>query len=107
MSDHARPHTVENRTPRRFWHRGVLLPFWGNELLNIADLTFEDSAKSAQYVNIQPSDGVVAVIVQLSPLHFSPLAQLVLADTPFLDHVQQFYPDRTISLHLHHHPAIY
>ena len=54
--------------------------FRRNKLQKIADIAFQHCAKTRKHVDVQAGDPVVAVVVQLCPLHLSPLAELVFAD---------------------------
>ena len=65
---------------------GSIFGFFGggrDKFQQVADLTFQDGAKSGEDVGIEASDLIFVVPVQLSGLHFRALSQLRSADFLF------------------------
>lgn len=77
--------------------------FRRNKLQKIADIAFQHCAEPCQHVNVQAGDPVVAVVVQLCPLHLSPLTELVFADALLFDHTCKI--DTNCAKPIHAHPS--
>lgn len=65
----------------------------------VAYLTFQDSAKTSQHINVQPGYFVVTVMVDLRSLHLCTMTELVLTQSTVLNQFCQIDLDCPISLH--------
>ena len=73
--------------------------FGWDKFQQIANFTIENRADSRQHINVKTSNFVVAVMIDLSPLHFCAMTQLILADTGFLDQFIQFDTNGSVFFH--------
>lgn len=76
------------------------LRFRRYKLQEVFNAALQDRADSSEDINIQARDLVVAIMIDLGSLHFSPMAELVFADPGFLDQFVEFDSDRTVVLHV-------
>ena len=65
----------------------------------ITYLTFQDRAKTSQHINVQPGYIVVAVVVDLRPLHLRTVTELVFTQAAVLNQFCQIDFNCSISLH--------
>jgi len=63
----------------------LFIRFGWDKLQQIADFTLQYRTQSSQYINIQASNGVVTIVIDLCPLHLRALAEFVFADAVFLN----------------------
>ena len=73
-----------------------------NEFQKIADLTIENSTNTGQHINIKTCNFVVAIMIDLCPLHFCPVTQPVFTDAGFADQYIQFDTNRSVRFHCVH-----
>lgn len=73
--------------------------FHGGRLVlqQVAYAAVEYGAEAGQDIDIQAGYGIAAVIVDLRPLHFCAVAQLVFAEAGLFDELVQFDPDRSVT----------
>ena len=65
----------------------------------VAYLTFQDSAKTSQHINVQSGYFIVTVMVDLRPLHLRTVTELVFTQAAVLNQFCQIDFNCSISLH--------
>ena len=78
----------------------LLFLFWRNEFQKITDLTIQNRTDAGKYIRIQTGNIIVAIVIDLASLHFCLVAQLILADTGFLDQFIQLDMDGSVLFHI-------
>ena len=72
---------------------------WGNIFKHVLNFAIKDSTNSRKHVCIKASNFVFAVIIYLCALHLCFVAELVFADSAFLNELVELNPYRTVFIH--------
>ena len=82
-------------------HPGLLLRFGLRryEFQKVANLAIQNGANPCKNINVQSSDVIVSVVIDLGTLHFGPVAEFVLADAGFFDQLVQSDSDGSVLFH--------
>ncbi len=81
----------------------IRLRFWRDKFQQISNFTVQNRTQPCQHIHVQTSDRVVAIVIDLRPLHLRTLAEFVFADAVFFNDLCQidFYCTKVLHKNPH------